>query len=265
MKLSVLLTTVWVAATMCVDEKPSINSDRARRIELIRGFASRHRIATTAQPVRDFKLRRQPLLYWTSPTRGDAFGGTFLWLRNGRPMAFGGVYLWFTKSGTELSREFHSLTNESITAHFDDEKTWAPNQPGVKFRVIPGNKPPARSRALRLLQIKEIASRFSASISSSKTKPELVRRLPTPIYRYPGTVSDATDGAMVAFVKGTDPEAILLIEADSNRWQYAVARCTSWAVTVRFDKEVVYKVPMYDFSNSVVSSPFFIPNRKAVD
>ena len=98
---------------------------------------------------------------------------------------------------------------------------------------------------------------------------EPVRRLPTPISRYSDADSGVTDGAIVAFVKGTDPEAMLLIEARSNAeavlWHYAVARCTSWAVTVRLDEDVVYNVPFYDFNRSNVSAPFFIPKRRPVD
>jgi hypothetical protein len=184
-------------------------------------------------------------------------------------MAFGGMYLLFKKSGTVLAREFHSLTNESITAHFEDDMIWAPKRRGVEFQVLPGAKLPAESRVARLRQIKAIASRFSAAISKPKTEPEPVRRLPTPIYRYSAADSGVTDGAIVAFVKGTDPEVMLLIEARSNaeavRWNYAVARCTSWAVTVRLDEDVVYDVPYYDFSRSNVSAPFFIPEQRPVD
>ena len=264
-----LLLVVGLHLNTLADETPNDQSDRPRRIELVQRFASRHRIATAAKPDIAFQLRPKPLVYWTSPTRGDAFGGTFLWVRHDRPMAFGGMYLLFKKSGTELLREFHSLTSESITAHFEDDKIWAPKRGGVEFQVLPGAKPPAESRVARLRQIKAMASRFSVAISQPKTEPEPVRRLPTPIYRYSDADSGVTDGAIVAFVKGTDPEAMLLIEARSNaeavRWHYAVARCTSWAVTVRLDEDVVYDVPYYDFSRSIVSAPFFIPEQRPVD
>jgi hypothetical protein len=49
-----------------------------------------------------------------------------------------------------------------------------------------------------------------------------------------------------AFVQGTDPEAILLLEAvkrdGSPRWQYAFARATSAGLEARLDKQIVWEV-----------------------
>ena len=54
------------------------------------------------------------------------------------------------------------------------------------------------------------------------------------------------DGGVFAFVQGTDPEAILLLEAvhadGRPRWQYAFARATSAALEARLDKPVVWEV-----------------------
>jgi hypothetical protein len=52
----------------------------------------------------------------------------------------------------------------------------------------------------------------------------------------------------VALVQGTDPEAVLLLEAvhrdGSPRWQYAFAPATSGGLEVRLDKRVVRAVDL---------------------
>jgi hypothetical protein len=49
-----------------------------------------------------------------------------------------------------------------------------------------------------------------------------------------------------AFVQGTDPEAILMLEAvdpdGPPRWQFAFARATSSGLEARLDKPVVWAV-----------------------
>ena len=54
-----------------------------------------------------------------------------------------------------------------------------------------------------------------------------LRLLPTPIYHYENTEGELLDGAMFAFVRGTDPDLWLLIEARAidggHQWQYGLA------------------------------------------
>ena len=110
--------------------------------------------------------------------------------------------------------------------------------------------------------MKAIAAQFSIRISQRATTPEILRLLPRPIYRYKDSDSGLIDGAILAFVQGTDPEALLLVEARSNdkarRWHYAIARCTAWAVTARLGDDVVYDVPVYDYTKRDPSSAFLI-------
>jgi hypothetical protein len=51
---------------------------------------------------------------------------------------------------------------------------------------------------------------------------------------------------MFAFVMGTDPEVVLLLEAVEREgkavWQYAVARATAYAVEASLGDEVVWSV-----------------------
>ncbi len=272
---SVLIALITVMVDFApAQENAAEKSARARGIEIVQRYATQHRISPASEPNAPFELHPHPLINWTNPTRGNVFGGVFLWVREGRPMVCGGVFVWHQKSGIELTREFHSLTSEPITAKFGGERIWEPNVPGIKFQPVPGSKPPGDSRVVRRRQMKGLASRFSTSISYRNVEPKALRLLPTPIYRYEvpeaGVIDGAViDGAIFAFVQATDPEALLLVEArsvgDSVQWHYAFARCTAWAVTARLEETVVYEAPIYDFTNTKQTAPFFNIGRTMVD
>ncbi len=244
-----LITIIALLATyVSAGQSSSDKSERERRIELLRSYASRHQIAPASRPDSPFKFRRDPLIYWTNPTRGNHFGGVFLWTRNSRPVAYAGILLKFQKPVNRLARSYHSLTKEHLVADFDDKRIWAPTSPGVQFRLVPNAKSPAQASAARVRQMRAIGSRFSVSISGrDSVVTETLRMLPRPIYRYSDIESGLIDAAIIAFVQGNDPEALLLVEARSNdsgrQWHYAIARATNWAVTARLGDDVVYNVP----------------------
>ena len=52
---------------------------------------------------------------------------------------------------------------------------------------------------------------------------------------------------MFAFVQGTDPEAVLMVEAvrkgDRTSWQYAFARATGYSVQAKLGPSVVWTTP----------------------
>jgi hypothetical protein len=89
-------------------------------------------------------------------------------------------------------------------------------------------------------------------LKADQSDREEMRLLPKPIYRYKlddgQTVhSDLIDGAIFAFVQGTDPEAVLLIKAirhgDRTDWQYAFARATAAGLEARLGPSVVWTAP----------------------
>ena len=62
---------------------------------------------------------------------------------------------------------------------------------------------------------------------------------------------------MFAFVMGTDPEVVLLLEAVEREgnlvWQYGIARATAYAVEASLGDEVVWTVEAQFGSNSTNS------------
>jgi hypothetical protein len=131
---------------------------------------------------------------------------------------------------------------------------WSPETPGVEFKDIPGAPAPADTPAARLRQMKVLADRFKVTMTgwrADRSDREELRLLPKPLYR--DELSEAPrqnrgwiDGGVFAFVQGTDPEAILMLEAvrQTGRpaWQYAFARATAAGLEARLDNTVVWAV-----------------------
>jgi hypothetical protein len=187
-------------------------------------------------------------LRWANNTRGSEDGVTLLYVHGGRPLAAACVYPWQTR----LEHDFESLSREKIIARRDGQIVWQPQEPGVQFAAIPDAPAPEATRPARLRQMKALAERFEATLLGWKvdnTDREQLRLLSRPLYRYDPKDAAVTDGAVFAFVMGTDPEVLLLIEAvkngDSKSWQYAFARRTSGELEGRLDGAVVWNAPRF--------------------
>lgn len=68
------------------------------------------------------------------------------------------------------------------------------------------------------------------------------------MYRYESRDPQILDGALFAYVEGTDPEALLLIQRrkrDSGEaaWEFALARSNNSDVIARRDDRIVWSVP----------------------
>lgn len=106
---------------------------------------------------------------------------------------------------------------------------WETEQPGVVWADVPDAPEPAATAPLRLVQMRRIAGQHAARLTSNvgNEKPGDLRLLTKPLYRYPADVTGAIDGGLFAFVQGTDPEVLLLLEAvqstDGPRWRMAFA------------------------------------------
>jgi hypothetical protein len=197
-------------------------------------------------------LTPQVAIRWINATRGrDAQDFLVLWVHDGRPVAAASVFPF----GRSLCHELCSLSrNAELVARDRSGTVWAPESAGLKFDDVPDAPAPAETPLLRLAQMKSLGARFRATLTGWKddeSEREELRLLPRPLYRYDikaatETHPDLRDGALFAFVQGTDPEVLLLVEevvlGDRPRWQYAFARATSGALEARLGEQLVWKV-----------------------
>ena len=191
------------------------------------------------------------LRYWNSVRTGNNHGELFIWTHNGRCVLAGAILSYEVWTNVrEVAHEFHSFAPERIVGGREaipvDIKA-----PGVEFKPVPGVKPPAKSRALRMVQLRKMAKSFEASTMSAKESTlsnESVslplRPLSQPIFRYE-TKEVSDDGAIFAYVTGTDPEVLVAIESqqtkDGPRWFYGAARFTDLPITLKYKNKTVWE------------------------
>jgi hypothetical protein len=172
-----------------------------------------------------------------------------IWLQNGRPEAVASIYVW----NGDLCHEFSSLSRRGkLTGRLRTGARWSLRDPGVDFKLVPDAQPPADTPAARMRQMKSIAERFTARLADqtrNNENTEVLRLLAKPLYRYETTDAGSDslrllDGGMFAYVMGTDPEVVLLLEAVGPEkeavWQYAFAIATTHAVEARLGEQVVW-------------------------
>jgi hypothetical protein len=243
-----LVLTASLVPVWADDPQDSEKEQVKRRVQQFRESIDWYQVFST----RDSKepMKPETILRWTNPTRlqkGET--ALILWADGGRPEALASVYPW----KGHLTYEFVSLARgEGLNASEGLFPVWSPAAPGVTFRDVPAAPIPAKTAAARLTQMRAIAEPFKVIMTSMKDglpDREEMRLLPKPIYRYDPAQLKAThpeliDGAMFAFAQGTDPEAILMVEAlqrgERTIWQYAFGRATGWTVEARLGTSVIW-------------------------
>ena len=185
---------------------------------------------------------------WTNDDRdpqGEAIG--VLWICRGEPVAVASIFPW----NSRLIHELESLSRQTFVCRREGEVVWEPRE-GVAYRRVPGAEPPGNSPAARLRQMKGIADRFTVTMlgwNGDDSDREQLRRLVKELYRYKPESPQTIDGAVFAFVKGTDPEVLLAVEAVAGKsgpeWQYAFIRQTSGGVEARLGDEVLWTQPKH--------------------
>jgi hypothetical protein len=192
-------------------------------------------------------MESRVMLRWPNPVRQVEDGATAIWIEKGRPQA---VCCVWTDRGY-LSFCFGLLSSGPVRAELDGRSLWHPKRPGpsiTNFRPIPDAPVPAKTAPVRLRQMKELARRFRSNMVDPAANHESLRLLPSPLYRYEipdgqDKQSEVSDGALFAFVMGTDPESLLMIESrrasTGDQWQFSAAKRTDGLVEVFLDDKLV--------------------------
>jgi hypothetical protein len=195
------------------------------------------------------KAPAEPLvaLRWANNARGSEDGTTLLYILAGKPLAAACLYPWDKK----LVHDFEGLSRGKLIGRKDGADIWHP-QTGLAFAPIPGADPPDEAPAQRLRQMRALSEQFQSVMlgwKADSTDREQLRLLPKPLFRYEPKSGPVIDGAVYAFVMGTDPESLLLIEAVESagrrQWEFAFARRTSGELEGRHKGTVVWHADRY--------------------
>jgi hypothetical protein len=215
-------------------------------LALTRECATRYEIVADAAS-RPCELEARPLLRWSNPERGQIYGNVFLWTFRGRPVVVGSLFKWYSPF-THMSHEFQSLSADPFVARYDGAEVWRTTERGLTYANLPEAPSVADTAAGRLIQMRQLARRFSAREVTRESEKIELRLLPQPLHRYAetGEQAETVDGGLFVFVQGTDPEIWLLLEAQRSgqsaaQWKFALARMNSVTLFVDYDGREVWR------------------------
>ncbi len=184
----------------------------------------------------------QSVLNWSNPVFGTTGGGFFLWTRDRRVAAVMKTYQ--TKNGRWFE-QVRSFSNRPIVARQtpDAAPFWSPPAAG-EMKRLEDSPTPASTATARLVQMKALHRSFSVSGQLASGRQEL-RPLPRHLYRY--NSEEWIDGALFAYVQGTGPDMLLILEArmlgDTPHWYYALGSIGIFEVKVQRGGVTVWTEP----------------------
>jgi hypothetical protein len=246
----VLAALVLCAPSLLQAQEPGNEAARAADLRALAREEVKTYTFRPEGPGEAFTLYPEPVLKWSNPIQGSIYGNVYLWTDHGRPAIIGSIHKWYSPFH-HTSHEFSSLSLHPVVAARAGETVWNTGQPDVVLTPLPGAPVPAGTPALRLRQMRDLIKDFSGRQTDRENVDRDMRLLTQPVYRYDGTEGALVDGAMFAFVLGTDPEVSVLLEArrvaGALQWQYALARMNSVNLRVSYRGSEVWSVPTIPF------------------
>jgi hypothetical protein len=228
--------------TVRADEAKSARDDAlaARRYELLRERVAAAEVRSNEAGFPS-RLAAKPIFKYSDPARGYVAAAVWKLGDEGRPKALLASELDRCDHGKPcISYEYLSLTATPFSMKSAD-MDWSPSRTLIVFRPIPKAAAPAATPQRRLIQLREIARRFASREEVKKESCEL-RLLPAPVDRYRPSNADRADGAIFFFTFGTNPEVVLFIESDGEKWSFAASRMTGAQVVVlTLDDAIVWQ------------------------
>lgn len=219
-------------------------------LKVSQDHAAAYRLVPKDNPDAPLKMLPTAVFRHSQPVRGDDIGAVYLWVDDaGRPAALGTVFAYSYGGPGErwVAHEFHSLASTPLIGKWRDAEGWSPSEPGVEWKEVPKAPEAAESSNVRLRQMREIGRRMAAHTTDASDSRWELRMITQPVYQYAAQQpSDTVGGGIFLFCQGTDPEAILLLEArqvNGRRiWYYALAPFTDYGLTVTLDGSEVWSL-----------------------
>ena len=217
-----------------------------------RAEAAVYDIRTESSSGRKLLLRPEPILRWTNPVpEKQMHGEVFLWTDDGRPAAVLCLFEMTESGGVHEYHEFSSLAAGGLVTTGAATRNWSPTKAQLKMSPAPGAPPPAQMPRQRLIQMRELAVRFTCEKTTRLGDTHALRLLSQPVARYESPTHEVSDGALFAFVEATDPEVFLLLEVRSSggavQWHYGLARMASVRMQVSLDDKPVWDAEMLPY------------------
>ena len=238
---------------------PPLSEDAAVRLAYMKDSVAPYRIHRAAAGSPPFRLMPDPIFRLDVAVTGVRDSAIFLWTdaETGRPEAT--IQMFRDPIGVWL-QDWTSLSPSPIVAEERSRALWRPKA-GVAFRPVTDAPAPAATPQARLRQLRALSEQFSATDDFLGKGWTQLRLLPKPWHRYGKAGSGVEDGALFAFVLGTDPEVLLMLEsrpdpAGGRRWEYGLAPMTSFEVKAFWKGDEVWTLPWRKRSKDT-TDPFY--------
>ncbi len=192
-------------------------------------------------------LNDRSLMNWKNPIRTQSQGALYVWEKNGRPYVLGSIFT-FEYKGVKCRHELISISPTPLTAELYADVVWSPNRPGLDWKNDDKSMVPAESPARRLFQMRTIARRFSGTLTGRDGNETQLTLKPQPLLRYQDAGEKVIDGAVFSLAMGTDPEILLVIEANqadnsTTSYRYAAARANFLSLKLELDGQEIWQAP----------------------
>lgn len=243
--IAVGVLSLLVVSVSSADDKSSVAE---QRVAWLREKVAAMRVVPTRESTDACKLREEPIIKWSNPVSG-AEGSVFVWTSDGRPIALAKCHL--NSRNSYHVETLISISDNRLRMSESEQVSWEPTEPGVKFETLADLGLPAGTESLRLAQMRRAAREFrfvdhwGETGTTAKSEWEL-RLMPAPLLRYSSASNKIIDGALFAFAQGTNPEAIVLIEAvetaNGRVWRAAPSRLTGYQVRGWHKDQLVLEV-----------------------
>jgi hypothetical protein len=234
-------------------DKDARRRDRDETLQRMREKAQTLKVYEGAGESSDpLPMLSKPLFRYSDQPRRILDASLWGWGDQGRPKVMAKVEGYDREKGTQYLFCIVSLSSAAVTVDpADGGHTWTSTEPGMELVAMAGGPEAATSKTGRLRQMKELARRFSATITvdPNDQNAQEMRFLPQPIYRYGDDEPRGASGALFGFTtNGTNPDALLAIELarideSAPTWQYALAGMTQGGLSVKLDEKEVWTKP----------------------
>lgn len=241
------LMALLFANTVRAEEREISDAQRAEHLAHMKKVASSIKLLTTPRDLKSaVELKAEPILRYADNSRFNNESTLWLWTSGGRPSAIVAIeYYPRHPKGPQWLYEIASLSPNRISAEREPELRWTAKEPGLALQVLEDAKPVADKAPRRLSQMKEMCRRFTAHESAVIEGRVELRLMSSPLFRYTDSEAGLIDGAIFAFANGTNPEVLLVLEANDDKdappWHFALVQMTGGAVSVELDEKEVWK------------------------
>lgn len=239
------------------DKPTAAASEKAAHLERMRQLAQSIRLFELVGDQRVVtKLSERPVMGYRDDTRQQH--DSTMWIfsvpsssesrvaGSGRPSAIVAVEHYPSRpQKSEWLFEIASLSTGRIAAERSPELQWQARKPGLELKPLADAPAPAEKPAVRLAQMRELRRRFAAHEREGTDGRIELQSLSAPLYRYQDPERGILDGAVFAFVSGTNPEVLWIIEAHGKQgtaptWQFGLVQMTGAGVHVVYDNKEIW-------------------------